>query len=146
MIDHADSHTGALMSDKVHPQFYNALKYFGMQTQGSCPFTVSTAVTLSSSAVTWPFNLTTQDGCLWSAVSQNSWITVNTPNGTSTGTVSTLRLPKTLPTSQDQAPSLWAMGVQLYRSLSLRAAHAPIRFLKGRMWLFNQLEATIPSM
>jgi pimeloyl-ACP methyl ester carboxylesterase len=87
-IPHADSHVAALLSDRAHAQLYNALNAFGVQTQASCPFAVPTQYSFSSSSVASSFALTTQAGCLWSAVSQSSWIDV-TPirNGTSSGTV-----------------------------------------------------------
>jgi len=87
VIPHADSHLAALLSDKVHPQLYDALKAFGAKTQASCPFSVPPEDSFSSNAVTWPFNSTTQAGCLWSALSQAPWITVNTPNGTSSSSI-----------------------------------------------------------
>lgn len=86
-IQGADSHVAALLSDKVHSQLYSALNDFHVLTQASCPFAISSPDSFSSSSVNWSFNLTTQTGCLWSAVSQAPWITVNTPNGTASGTI-----------------------------------------------------------
>jgi pimeloyl-ACP methyl ester carboxylesterase len=103
-ISGADSHIGATKSDLARNALEEGLsQVFQVPTQASCTFSLSpTVFSTSSSATTSSFTITTGAGCQWSAVVQNSWVSITAgSSGTSSGAVdfSVLANPVSVPRS-----------------------------------------------
>jgi pimeloyl-ACP methyl ester carboxylesterase len=102
IIEHADSHSGALRSQLDHTVLDTVLaNQFHVPTQASCPFATSPG-SLSSSALATSGSLTleTSAGCEWSASSNAPWLRISSGiNGISTSAISysVLANPSTIP-------------------------------------------------
>ena len=90
IIEHADSHSGALRSQLDHTVLDTVLaNQFFVPTQASCPFATSpTSLSPSALATSESFSIVTSGGCLWSAVSDSPWLRISAGiNGNSSGAV-----------------------------------------------------------
>jgi hypothetical protein len=99
-INGGDAHGGATKSnyDRAALDTILAQKFYVL-SPASCNYsTAPVAFTLSASGGTETFNVTTSQGCQWSATSNQPWLTVNTQTGASSGTVSFTVLPNPLNT------------------------------------------------
>jgi pimeloyl-ACP methyl ester carboxylesterase len=100
-IPDADSHGGATRSDLDRHAMDTLLAgYFQVQQTASCSYTTnSNLFNLSATGGTDTFNVTTSQGCKWSAVSKQPWLSVTSGStGMSNGAVTVSALPNVLPT------------------------------------------------
>jgi len=90
VIGNADSHVGATRSDKVRTAIENSLDFQFQVPRIGCIFSVSPAsYSVAANGGSGSLTVTSGAGCGWSAVSNDSWISVTAgATGTTSGTVS----------------------------------------------------------